>query len=120
MKNIKKIIALLIIIVLVILAVVVIIKKSQVNIEIPAEEEKAMAVVGDQQTFDYTGGIQTYKVPVTGIYQLSAYGADGGYDMAIEKYYYGGKGGYATGQVHLEARRDTIYICWWQRRRLQV
>lgn len=54
--------------------------------------------------FNYTGGIQTFTVPVTGNYRLETYGAQG-YHTAT---YAGtdGKGGYAKGTKYLE--KDTV------------
>ena len=43
--------------------------------------------------FGYTGGVQTYKVPYTGIYKLQTWGASGGNN--------GGRGAYATGTISL-------------------
>lgn len=76
----------------------------------------------NEQVFNYTGGVQTYTVPVSGYYQLSVFGADGGYDRLSNgqdnPYYYGGKGGYATGWKHLEKRNNSLYNCWRKRKGL--
>lgn len=116
MKNIKKVVAVLILIVLVTVAITISMKKNQVNIEMPAEEDKAMAVVGDFKTFEYTGGVQTYTVPVTGVYQLEALGAQGGNryysdDSPITDTFggIGGKGGYISAEVNLEAGQ-VLYV----------
>ena len=81
---------------------------------IPAYMSVVEAV--NNQVFDYTGEIQTYTVPITGYYKLSVFGADGGYDRfsnGIDNpYYYGGKGGYATGWKYLKARNNSLYKCW--------
>ena len=55
--------------------------------------------------FDYTGGEQTFTVPVSGTYKLEVWGAQGGnaYD------YYGGYGGYSNGIITLSTS-DDIYI----------
>ena len=42
--------------------------------------------------FGYTGGIQTFTAPVSGTYQLTAYGAQGGNSPGRVE---GGYGGYA-------------------------
>ena len=56
--------------------------------------------------FNYTGGIQTYTVPVTGVYKLEAYGAQGGcYNSSG-----GGLGGYSVGYKTLNAGQ-ILYIC---------
>ena len=57
-------------------------------------------------TFDYTGGEQTFEVPVTGTYKLETWGAQGGNGTNS---YIGGYGGYSTGQICLN-RSKKIYI----------
>ena len=47
--------------------------------------------------FGYTGGMQSYRVPVAGTYKLEVYGAAGGNCVGA-----GGKGGYAYGNVSLQ------------------
>ena len=61
---------------------------------------------GDSYTFDYTGSYQTFVAPVKGRYKLEVWGAQGGYRSDASK---GGKGGYATGSIVLNAG-DTLYI----------
>ena len=57
-------------------------------------------------TFDYTGGEQVFTVPVSGVYKLEAWGAQGGnYDNT----YYGGYGGYSSVKVFLN-RGEKLYI----------
>ncbi len=56
--------------------------------------------------FGYTGGIQTFTAPVSGTYQLTAYGAQGGNSPGRVE---GGYGGYATGRVSL-AKGQVLYI----------
>lgn len=60
-----------------------------------------VAVLSEENNFDYTGGIQTYIVPTTGIYQLQVWGAQSGGGNA--------KGGYSTGKVRL-IEGDILYI----------
>lgn len=61
--------------------------------------------VGDYQDYGYTGGVQSFTAPVSGIYKLEAWGAQGGSGNRG-----GGSGGYAYG--HKELRKgQTIYIC---------
>lgn len=57
-------------------------------------------------TWGYTGGIQSYTVPTTGLYKLQVWGAQGG-SFNNEKA--GGLGGYAYCYAHLTAG-ETIYI----------
>ena len=68
----------------------------------------------DPTTFEFTGGMQTYVVPATGIYKLEVWGAQGGTASGRYSGTYGtvagGKGGYSVGNVSLLAG-DTIYIC---------
>ena len=56
--------------------------------------------------FEYTGEVQEWEVPITGIYKLEVYGAQGG------SYTYGGiggKGGYCAGNYLLNAGQK-IYV----------
>lgn len=66
--------------------------------------------VGDSVTKNYTGNIQTFVVPNTGLYQLEVWGAKGG-DLNNSEVgnFVGGKGGYAKGTVKL-SRGTTLYI----------
>ena len=56
--------------------------------------------------FDYTGVVQTYTIPSTGLYKLEVWGAQGGYRSSST---YGGKGGYSYGTVTLN-KGDTLYV----------
>ncbi|WP_084608559.1 fimbrillin family protein [Xylanibacter oryzae] len=56
--------------------------------------------------FDYTGGVQTYTVPLTGTYKLEVWGAEGGYNTTSLN---GGKGGYSFGNIKLNGSQ-IIYI----------
>jgi len=64
-------------------------------------------------TFNYTGTVQTYKVPVTGVYFLEVFGAGGSdgverdEDMTTGR---GGSGGASSGYKVLEADA-TLYVC---------
>ncbi|MCF8220151.1 MAG: hypothetical protein K9I97_01585, partial [Cryomorphaceae bacterium] len=62
---------------------------------------------GGSQTFNYTGGIQSFTAPVAGTYTLEAWGAQGG--GGANCYGQGGAGGYSKGNVSLNAGQ-TIYI----------
>jgi hypothetical protein len=68
----------------------------------------SIAVEGQVQQFHYVGGIQTYTAPATGEYRLELFGAQGGgiYGYTPIR---GGYGGYASGNIMLEAGQ-TIYI----------
>ncbi|WP_081618600.1 fimbrillin family protein [Segatella paludivivens] len=59
------------------------------------------------RTFDYTGNIQMYTVPVTGTYKLEVYGAQGG--GANNNTIAGGQGGYSYGNIKLK-KGTTLYI----------
>lgn len=59
-----------------------------------------------QVDFDYTGGEQTFTVPVTGTYKLETWGAQGG---DAGETYRGGYGSYSTGNINL-TKDDIIYI----------
>ena len=61
-----------------------------------------MPEVGTIWTFDYTGGEQVFKVPVSGIYKLETWGAQGATDS---ENYYGGYGGYSIGTLKLNNNR---------------
>ena len=57
------------------------------------------------KVFEYTGGEQTYNVPITGYYKLETWGAQGG----LGKSGYSGLGGYSTGIIKLN-KNETLYI----------
>ena len=61
--------------------------------------------IGTAKAFDYTGGIQTFIVPATGVYLLETYGAQGG-NGAMGS---GGKGGYSKGYIPL-TKGETLYV----------
>ena len=54
--------------------------------------------------FDYTGGEQTFVAPVTGVYKLETWGAQGG-----NIYGNGGYGGYSLGLLSIQAK-DILFI----------
>ena len=53
-------------------------------------------------TFDYTGGEQTFTVPVTGTYKLETWGAQGSSNW----YGAGGYGGYSIGNINLNVNTE--------------
>lgn len=59
--------------------------------------------------YDYTGSIQTFTAPKTGIYQLETWGAQGGDASDGTLTARGGYGAYAVGEVFL-TQGDTLYI----------
>ncbi len=62
--------------------------------------------------FDYTGGEQTFTVPVSGTYKLETWGAQGGDWWGGSdgtSHAYGGVGGYAAGNIKLSASSQ-IYV----------
>lgn len=59
--------------------------------------------------FDFTGTIQTFVVPTTGIYQFETWGAQGGSAHNNTTTTNGGFGAYSTGQMRLN-RGDVLYI----------
>ena len=56
--------------------------------------------------FDYTGNVQSFTAPENGVYKLETWGAQGG---SINSTYYGGYGGYSSGEVSLLSGQS-IYI----------
>jgi hypothetical protein len=61
------------------------------------------------QDFSYTENVQSFTAPITAIYTLETWGAQGGNDPFDQFNTFGGKGGYARGDVALNAG-ETIYI----------
>ncbi|NBP29730.1 MAG: hypothetical protein EBV23_09160, partial [Flavobacteriia bacterium] len=53
---------------------------------------------GGSQNFPFTGGVQNFTAPISGVYTIEAWGAKGGDDGNI-----GANGGYASGTVALTA-----------------
>ena len=63
--------------------------------------------VNGTQTFNYTGGIQTFTAPVTGNYTVTLFGAQGGNGLNTT----GGLGGQATGSLALTAGQTiSVYV----------
>ena len=62
--------------------------------------------VGISWEFPYEGAEREFNIPLSGVYKLEVWGAQGGsYDSTI----YGGYGGYSVGEIYLSAN-STIYI----------
>ena len=62
------------------------------------------------QNFGYSGGVQKYEVKASGTYRLEVWEAQGGQARGDGSWMaYGGKGGYAKGEIDLAAG-DTLYI----------
>ena len=59
--------------------------------------------------FDYTGGEQTFTVPVSGTYKLETWGAQGSTNLGTNGKTSGGYGGYSVGFIDLK-NNDNIYI----------
>jgi len=74
-----------------------------VEATVECEEETG---ANEVTNFDYTGGEQTFVAPVTGVYKLETWGAQGG---ASNSTYIGGYGGYSIGKVVLPSDKK-IYI----------
>jgi hypothetical protein len=63
------------------------------------------------QTYNYTGAVQTFTAPATGVYTLEAWGAQGGNDPSNPNAIFGGRGGYSKGDVTLTAGQTIqIYV----------
>ena len=76
--------------------------KAKVNIV-----GKPISYIGDVVfNFDYTGGEQVFIVPVSGIYRLETWGAQGG---NVNSNKFGGYGGYSNGNINL-LENNILYI----------
>ena len=63
------------------------------------------------QTFNYTGSVQTFTAPAAGVYTIEAWGAQGGNDPSNPNAIFGGRGGYAKGDVTLTAGQTIqVYV----------
>ena len=77
---------------------------SATNTNIFVEEDLAKNI-----DFDYTGTIQTFVVPTTGIWRLETWGAQGNSVALDTMSARGGYGSYSTGEIRLN-RGDVLYI----------
>ena len=59
--------------------------------------------------FDYTGGEQTFIAPISGIYKVETWGAQGSTNLGTSGKTSGGYGGYSVGFIDLK-NNDNIYI----------
>ncbi|WP_168735899.1 glycine rich domain-containing protein [Cohnella fermenti] len=60
---------------------------------------------GEATRFDYTGAMELYAAPRSGIYTIQAWGASGGANSSNQ----GGRGGYSTGNLTL-SQGDTLSL----------
>ena len=73
-----------------------------VEATVECEEENE---TNEVTNFDYTGGEQTFVAPVTGVYKLETWGAQG---YTVNSYT-GGYGGYSVGKVNF-SKNQKIYL----------
>lgn len=78
---------------------------TEYDVEATVECEEESTEVNTVTEFNYTGGEQTFTVPINGIYKLETWGAQGG------KYsnYTPGYGGFSSGTTNLK-KSELIYI----------
>jgi len=69
-------------------------------------------VSSTSKTFEYTGNVQEFEAPYTGVYLLEVWGAQGGMDTdGNGNIVYGGKGGYSKGEVRLtQGQKLYVYV----------
>ncbi len=71
-------------------------------------EKRVASTTSSIQTFNYTGGVQTYTVPAGATsLQLEVWGAQGG---SYSSTYYGGYGGYSKGTLNSPTAGSTLYV----------
>ena len=63
----------------------------------------------DAKDFDYTGDIQIFTAPKAGTYKLEVWGAQGGSADYSDLIYFGGYGGYSTGEITLR-QGEVLYV----------
>jgi hypothetical protein len=68
------------------------------SVTVPAAGAKATTI-----DFNYTGSIISFTVPVTGVYEIDAFGAEGGVNAGIGGARSAGLGAEASGQFNLTA-----------------
>ena len=81
------------------------------KLEFNAVERESIGYNGPTEwTFDYTGGEQTFVAPITGIYKLEVWGAQGGYGTyGSTGTKIGGYGAYSFGNISI-AKGSNIYV----------
>ena len=83
--------------------------KAFLKLKIEAEQRpEGMDIGVNAKTFNYTGDVQEYTVPRDGYYYIEMAGAEGG-SAKYSASYSGGKGGYTSGYVYLEAN-DKLFF----------
>lgn len=65
---------------------------------------RTVNVIASENVFDYTGDVQTFNVPINGIYKIELWGASGGGTMTMS-----GKGGYTISNYALDTD-DELFI----------
>lgn len=76
------------------------------------EVNNDLEIIGITQStsFDFTGKIQSYAIPVSGTYKVEVWGASGGYGYdSTRSTGGGGYGGYSVGEIELEYNQK-LYI----------
>lgn len=71
----------------------------------------AITAVGQSQNFSYTGGVQTFTVPFSGIYKLEVWGCIGGGDGGWGTTAGSGYGGYSVRHVELTKGQILYVVC---------
>lgn len=70
------------------------------------QKTRRVLVINDSTNFDYTGDIQTFTAPQSGVYKIELWGAQGG---TTNDSYAGGKGAYTSGEITL-TKGEKIYV----------
>ena len=70
------------------------------------QKTRRVLVINDSFNYDYTGDIQMFTAPQTGVYKIEAWGAQGG---TINTSYAGGKGAYTVGEIELN-KGEQLYV----------
>lgn len=83
--------------------------EDEIGSSASSEPQSAETTVDEGWNFSYTGSIQTFVAPQTGIYSLETWGAQGGDATDGTLIARGGYGAYATGEVLLQ-QGETLYI----------
>ena len=74
------------------------------------QKTRRVLVINDSFNYDYTGDIQMFTVPQTGVYKIEAWGASGGYGLKNGvKANAPGKGAYTVGEIELN-KGEQLYV----------